>query len=173
MAMVICTVTAVTGFLRILVLKTDPTLMLVFLLLDLLCFAALVLIWPLVYRSKILASFAENTSQIVTMDEHFVNLHVTGLHEQFRWNKFVDIDEDDDYYYLFSEENYIVLDKKAFPEGGLDIFLSYHTPERLLREANRKSRGERYLMLFTKKDYLTQVVEFWNKTFKKKAGKAN
>ena len=160
-ATALCLILAVTGLLRRLVIHTSIKYFLIFLFLAFVCLGVMIIVFPLIYRKKVLKSIDIGTVQIVTMDDHYVNLHVGSVNAQFRWNKFIDIDEDDDYYYLFSEENYVVLDKLAFPGDGHDIFLSYHTPERLLRDASRKSRLERYYMPLSKKDHLTPVIHFF------------
>lgn len=160
-AIAVSLILAVTGLLRRLVIHTSIKYFLIFLFLAFVLFGVMVVALPLIYRKKVMQSIDVGTVQIVTMDDHFVNLHVSDVNAQFRWNKFIDIDEDDDYYYLFTEENYIVLDKLAFPGDGHDTFLSYHTPERLLRDASRKSRLERYYMPFSKKDLLTPLVHFF------------
>ena len=151
-------VMAVVTLLRRLVIHTTIKWTVLYLFIAILIFAAMVVAVPLIYRKRIMSSIRPGMVQIVTMDEHFVNLHVGDLNARFRWNKFIDIDEDDDYYYLFTDENYVVLDKLAFPGDGHDIFLEMHTPARLLRESSRKSRLERYAMLFAGKDYLTALA---------------
>lgn len=165
-AMLISTILAFTGLLRSLVLKTDLTMMVVFLVLDLLLFLAIILIWPLVFRTKVINSIHPEVPQIVTMDEHFVNLHTSMSHQQYKWHNFIDIEEDDKYYFLFSPEVYIILSKATFPVGGEKIFRSYRTPARLLKEADRKSKKLRYLILFTG-DYLTPMVNTYKAIFKK------
>ncbi len=165
-AMLISTILAFTGLLRSLVLKTDLTMMVVFLIIDLLLFLAVIIIWPLVFRTKIINSIHPEVPQIVTMDEHFVNLHTSMSHQQYKWHNFIDIEEDDKYYFLFSPEVYIILSKATFPVGGEKIFRSYRTPARLLKEAERKSKKLRYLILFTG-DYLTPMVNSYKAIFKK------
>ena len=165
-AILISTILAFTGLLRSLVLKTDLTMMIVFLIIDLLLFLAIIIIWPLVFRTKVINSIHPEVPQIITMDEHFVNLHTSMSHQQFKWHNFIDIEEDDKYYLLFSHEVYIILSKATFPAGGEEIFRSYRIPARLLKEAGRKSKKIRYLILFTG-DYLTPMVKTYKAIFNK------
>lgn len=153
-------------FLRKIVLGNSGVVALLFFLLTLILFLAIVLIWPLVYRNKVINSVQPNVPQIVTMDAHFVNLHTSMSHQQYKWHNFVDIENDRRYYILFAPDVYIILDKKTFPAGGEEVFRSLHTPARLLKEAQRKSKHERYLMIFTG-DYLTPLVNWFNRTFRK------
>jgi hypothetical protein len=97
--------------------------------------------------------------QIVTIDEKYVNLHTKVSHQQYKWHLFDDIEEDDRYYFLFSPEVYIILDKKTFPKGGENVFREMRVPNHLLKEAARKSRKQHYLMI-TDKDYLTPIAGF-------------
>ncbi len=154
------------GFLRQIVIKSSGTMTLLFFLLTLILFLAIVIIWPLVYRSKVINSVQPNVPQIVTMDDHFINLHTSMSHQQYKWHNFVDIEDDSRYYFLFSPEVYIILDKKTFPAGGEEVFINLHTPARLIKEAGRKSKRERYLIIFTG-DYLTPLVNKYNSIFHK------
>lgn len=165
-AMALSSILAVTGFLRHLVLKTDWTMTLVFLIIDLLLFGAVAIIWPLVFRTKVINSIRPEIPQIVTMDENFISLHTTMSHQQYKWHSFIDIEEDEKYYFLFSPEVYIILDKTNFPEGGEAVFTSFRIPSRLLKEAAKGSKRQRYLIL-TDKDYLTPLVNFYRKLFRK------
>lgn len=161
-AMLISAIFMVVGLLRTLVLKTDLTMMLVFFVLDIILFIAITLIWPLVYRSKAISQIHKEVTQIITMDENVVNLHTSMSHQQYKWHHFDDIDEDDGYYYLFSPDVYIILDKKRFSRGGEKIFLDYRVPKSLLKKAAKKTKNARYLMIFTG-DYLTPIVNFFNR----------
>ncbi len=165
-AMIVSTILAITGFLRHLVLKSDWTMTVVFLVIDILLFGAIVIIWPLVFRAKVINSIQPDIPQIITMDENYVNLHTVMSHQQYKWHKFIDIEEDEKYYFLFSPDVYIILDKDNFPAGGEQIFLSLRTPARLLKEASRTSKKQRYLIPFTR-DYLTPMVDFWQTKIKR------
>jgi hypothetical protein len=158
-AMLVSTILAFTGFLRHLVLKTSWTMMGVFLILTFIMLFAVLVIWPLVFRSKAVNSVHADVDQIVTIDEKYVNLHTKVSHQQYKWHLFDDIEEDDRYYFLFSPEVYIILDKKTFPKGGENVFREMRVPNHLLKEAARKSRKQHYLMI-TDKDYLTPIAGF-------------
>lgn len=165
-AMLVSTIFAVIGLLRKLVLDTDWTMMIVFLVIDLLLFGAITLIWPLVFRTKVINSIHPEVPQIVTMNEGAINLHTSMSHQQYKWHNFIDIEEDERYYFLFSPDVYIILDKTTFPAGGEEIFKSIRVPARLLKETEKISKRERYLIIFTH-DYLTPIVRFYNSIFKK------
>ncbi|MGN0166283.1 MAG: YcxB family protein [Lachnospiraceae bacterium] len=164
-ALLISTILTVIGFLRHLVLHTDWTMTIIFLILDLLLFGAVTLIWPLVFRTKVIQSIHPEVPQIVTMDENFINLHTSMSHQQYKWYNFIDMEEDEKYYFLFSPDVYIILSKAAFPKGGEEIFRSFRIPARLIKEAARGSKKEKYLILFTH-DYLTPLVSFSHSLFK-------
>lgn len=166
-AMLVSTLLAIVGFFKYIFNQTDKTMMILFIIVDVLLFGAITLIWPLVFRSRVINSIHSDISQIITMDENFVNLHTTISHQQYKWNTFIDIEEDDKYYFIFSPEVYIILCKENFPAGGEDIFRSLRTPARLIKSAERESKRERHLIIFTH-DYLTPLVNFWNKITHKK-----
>ncbi|MDD6102678.1 MAG: YcxB family protein [Clostridiales bacterium] len=156
-AMLISTIFMIAGLLRTLVLKTDLTMMLVFLVLLIILFLAITIIWPLVYRSKAISQIHKEVPQIITMDDHFINLHTSMSHQRYKWHHFDDYDEDDGYYYLFSPDVYIILDRNRFNEGGEEVFLNYRKIVSLRKNTSSKSKNERYLMIFTG-DYLTPIV---------------
>lgn len=159
--MLISSILAIAGFLRVLVLKTDWTMTIVFLLTLLLLFASVILIWPLVYRAKAINGIHREIDQVVTLDERYINLHTSLSHQQYKWHIFTDIHEDERYYFLFSPDVYIILDKTTFPPDGEEIFRSMHKPARLLKEASRKTINSRCLMIFSS-DYLTPIVNFFS-----------
>lgn len=169
-AMLVSTILMITGLLRTLIIKKDLTMMLLFLLVDLLLFAAIVLIWPLVFRSKAISQIKGNVKQIVTMDDKYVNVHTPVSHERYRLNHFNDFDEDERYYYLFAPDVYVIFDKKRFKNGTHQAFLENRVIARLQKNASRKTRNSRYLIIFAG-DYLTPIVDFCKKTWGKISSK--
>lgn len=161
-AMLLSTILMGIGLLRTLVIKTDLTMMLTFLLVDVALFVVILLIWPLAYRSQTVALIKNSPDQIVTMDERLISVHTKTGHKQYKCNHFNDYDEDDMYYYLFSPEDYVVLDKTRFNRGGRDAFLNHRAVMRLVKNASRKSPKARYLILLDK-DYLTPIAKIIGK----------
>ena len=76
---------------------------------------------------------------------------------QYKWFNFRAVDEDERYYYLFTRDSFIILDKTRFPEGGEKIFKEFRVPGRLLREMKRKPVRERcFIILHVKPIFIKQ-----------------
>lgn len=154
--MALLLVLGVIFLLRSLVLKVSVAPLVITLILMLLLFIVLAFAMPLLYIRKTRGMLHPGTEQNIAMDEHFVNVYAKNIGAQYKWFNFTDIAETANYYFMFTPEVFIVLDKKGFPEGGEEVFRHMHTPARLLKEAARKPLRERCYVPF-EKDYVTPL----------------
>ena len=112
---------------------------------------------PLLFKIRLDKDYPDGHEQIVTMDAHLVNVYNSGSDRQYKWFNFRAVDEDERYYYLFTRDSFIILDKTRFPEGGEKIFKEFRVPGRLLREMKRKPVRERcFIILHVKPIFIKQ-----------------
>ena len=155
-----------TGVLRQLILHASPKFALIFFFANLIMSILVFLVFPLYYRKKVIDSMRPQYPQTVAMNDKYLTLSVAGKKYNMKWFSFVDIHETKEYYFLFAEDFYIIIDKLGFPIGGEEIFRRFHTPARLLKEAKRRTVTDRCLVI-TEKDYITWLVNFYRSHFSK------